>query len=84
VFASIWSAFAIEASVKFFEFAFLFVPLQLGVAEGAYALIFGVMHLPLAAGFALAFVRRARSLVIASVGLGMLALITRSPRWRRV
>jgi hypothetical protein len=83
IFASSWSAFVIESSVKFFEFAFLFVPLQLGVSEGAYALIFGVMGLPLAAGFALAFVRRARSLVIASVGLGLLALMTRSPGWRR-
>ena len=83
VFASTWSAFVIESSVKFFEFAFVFVPLQLGVSEGTYALILGVMGLPLAAGFALAFVRRARSLVIASAGLGMLALLTRSPHWQR-
>jgi hypothetical protein len=74
------SVFVIEASVKFFEFAFLFIPLQLGVSEGAYALIFSVMGLPLAAGFALAFLRRARSLAIASVGLAMLALITKHHR----
>jgi len=77
VMASGLSVFAIEASLKFFEFAFLFVPLQLGVSEGAYALIFGVMGLPLAAGFALAFLRRARSLIIASVGLAALAVMTR-------
>ena len=77
VMASGLSVFAIEASVKFFEFAFLFVPLQLGVSEGAYALIFGVMGLPLAAGFALAFLRRARSLIIASAGLAALAVMTR-------
>jgi len=75
--ASGWSAFVAEASLKFFEFAFLFVPLQLGVAEGSYALVFGVIGLPLAAGFALAFLRRARSLIIATVGLGTLGLMTR-------
>jgi Lysylphosphatidylglycerol synthase TM region len=77
VVASAWSAFVPEASLKFFEFAFLFVPLQLGVAEGSYALIFGVMGLPLAAGFAVAFLRRARSLMIATVGLGALGAMTR-------
>jgi hypothetical protein len=75
--ASGWLAFVIEASLKFFEFAFLFVPLQLGVSEGSYALLFGVMGLPLAAGFALAFLRRARSLMIATVGLGTLGVMTR-------
>jgi hypothetical protein len=74
------SAFAIEASIKFFDFAFLLIPLQLGVSEGAYAEIFGVMGLPLAAGFAVAFVRRLRSLTIASVGLAFLALATRHRR----
>jgi hypothetical protein len=74
--ASGWSAFVAEASVKFFEFAFLFVPLQLGVAEGSYALLFGVMGLPLAVGFAIAFLRRARSLMIATVGLGTLGVMT--------
>ena len=74
------SAFAIEASIKFFDFAFLLVPLQLGVSEGAYTEIFRVMGLPLAAGFAVAFVRRLRSLTIASVGLAFLALATRHRR----
>src|SRR5262245_25104493 len=75
--ASVWSAFVIEASLKFFEFAFLFVPLQLGVSEASYALVFGVMGLPLAAGFAVAFLRRARSLMIATVGVGTLGVMTR-------
>jgi hypothetical protein len=74
----------IEASLKFFEFAFLFVPLQLGVSEGSYALVFGVMGLPLAAGFALAFLRRARSLMIATVGLGTLGAMTRRVGGRRM
>jgi hypothetical protein len=77
VVASAWMAFVTEASLKFFEFAFLFVPLQLGVSEGSYALVFGVMGLPLAAGFVLAFIRRARSLMIATVGLGTLGAMTR-------
>lgn len=77
VVASAWAAFVSEASLKFLEFAFLFVPLQLGVSEASYALVFGVMGLPLAAGFALAFLRRARSLIIATVGLGTLGMLTR-------
>jgi hypothetical protein len=74
--------FLIEAWVKFFDFAFLLVPLQVGVLEGTYASIFGVMGLPLSGGFVLAFVRRARTLVIASIGLAMLGLITRQRRRR--
>jgi hypothetical protein len=69
--------FVIEASVKVIGIAFLFIPLQLGVSEGAYALIFDVIGLSAAAGFALAFLRRARALAIASVGLTTLALLTR-------
>lgn len=75
--------FAIEASVKVFEFVFLLVPLQLGVAEGAYSLIFALTGLPVAAGFALAFLRRARSLMIAGAGLATLAAMTRHIRKRR-
>jgi hypothetical protein len=85
--SSSWSAFAIESSVKFFEFAFVFVPLQLGVSEGAYAWVFRVMSLPIAAGFAIAFLRRARGLVIASVGLALLAVMSSTnaeePAWRK-
>lgn len=73
-----WLVFVIEASVKFFEFAFLFIPLRLGVSEGAYAAVLGVMGLPVTAGFALAFLRRARGLTVASVGLAVLALLTHS------
>ena len=71
------TAFLIEASTKIIDIAFLFIPLQVGVAEGTYVLVFTVMGLPSAAGFAVAFVRRIRSLVVASVGLVTLALLTR-------
>jgi hypothetical protein len=84
VVASAWTAFMTEASLKFFEFAFLFVPLQLGVSEGSHALVFGVVGLPLAAGFVVAFVRRARSLMIATVGLGTLGAMTRRAAGHRV
>lgn len=69
--------FVIEASVKVIGIAFLFVPLQLGVSEGVYALVFDAMGLSAAAGFALAFLRRARALAIAGVGLTTLAVLTR-------
>jgi hypothetical protein len=35
------------------------------------------MNLPRASGFALAFLRRSRTVIIATVGLGMLAFMTR-------
>jgi hypothetical protein len=69
--------FVIEASLKVIGIAFLFIPMQLGVSEGAYAVIFGVMGLAPAAGFALAFLRRARTLAVAGVGLTTLAILTR-------
>jgi Lysylphosphatidylglycerol synthase TM region len=72
----------IEGSTKVTGVAFLFIPLQLGVSEGAYALVFDVLGLPAAAGFALAFVRRFRSLAVASIGLAMLAMLTRHARTR--
>jgi hypothetical protein len=70
----------IEASVKVIEIAFLFIPLQLGVSEGGYALVFSVMGLSATAGFALAFVRRIRTLAIGAVGLAALAVVTRHRR----
>ena len=72
--------FLIEAWAKFFDFIFLLIPLQVGVLEGTYASIFSVMGLPLSGGFVLAFVRRVRVLVIAAIGLAMLALMTRQRR----
>jgi Lysylphosphatidylglycerol synthase TM region len=70
-------AFVIEASVKVIGIAFLFVPMQVGVSEGAYAVVFNAMGLSAAAGFALAFLRRARTLAVAGIGLWTLAVLTR-------
>ena len=75
-----FAAFVIEASVKVIGIVFLFVPLQLGVSEGGYAMVFDAMGLPAALGFAIAFVRRARTLAIAGIGLTTLALLTRDRR----
>ncbi len=68
---------AIEASTKFITVIFFFMPLQLGTAEGSYAVIFGGLGLPVAAGFSVAFFRRVRSLLIASVGLAAMNALTK-------
>jgi hypothetical protein len=67
----------IEAAAKFVTVAFFFVPLQVGASEGTFAVIFGALGLPAAAGFSLAFFRRLRSLVIASAGLAALNRLVR-------
>jgi hypothetical protein len=82
VFSTTVTALVIEASTKIIDIAFLFVPLQVGVAEGTYALVFTVVGLPSVAGFAVAFGRRIRSLVVASLGLVTLALLTQEVRNR--
>jgi hypothetical protein len=74
---SVWFAFVVEACVKLVGVAFLFIPLQLGVSEGGYALVFDAMGLSAVAGFALAFFRRVRTLTVAGVGLATLAVLTR-------
>ena len=73
----VWFPLVIESSIKVIGIAFLFIPMQLGVSEGAYALVFDVMGLSAAAGFALAFLRRARTLIIAGIGLTTLTVLTR-------
>jgi hypothetical protein len=67
----------IESATKFISLAFFFVPLQVGAAEGSYAVIFGALGLPAAAGFSLAFFRRFRSLLVASAGLAAMNALTR-------
>jgi uncharacterized protein (TIRG00374 family) len=78
--ASSLAPLLIEASAKAIGIVFMFVPQQIGVAEGAYALIFDVLALPAAAGFAIALLRRIRALVVTAVGLALLARLTRTPR----
>lgn len=68
--------FVIEAADKFVSVAFFFIPGQVGAAEGTNALIFKSVGLPASAGFALAIVRRLRSLLVAGLGLALV------PLWR--
>jgi hypothetical protein len=72
----------IEAATKIGGVAALLVPMQVGTAEGTYALVFNVLGLPAAAGVALALARRGRTLVIAGVGLAALSRLSREPRIR--
>lgn len=61
--------FLIEAVTKMTGAVFFFVPSQVGASEGVYSLVFQQAGLTAAAGFALAFVRRLRSLLTAAAGL---------------
>jgi hypothetical protein len=79
---SLSETFMIEGSIKFIGLAFAFVPLQVGVAEGAYAALFEAIALPPAAGFTLAFARRIRTIAVASVGLPTLMRLMRDRRHR--
>jgi len=69
-----WSdPFVVEGGVKFIDVAFSFVPGQVGVSEGVFAMLFGAIGLPAAAGLTLALVRRIRALLVAAAGLGAFA-----------
>jgi hypothetical protein len=74
------SSFLIEGSTKIIVFAFPFVPLQVGVGEGAYALVCNAMGLAPVIGFSIAFLRRIRALLVAAVGLIILAVLTHRRR----
>ena len=61
--------FLIDAGTKFASVAFFLIPGQVGASEGTYAAAFAILQLPAAAGFAVALIRRLRSLVVSGVGL---------------
>ena len=65
----------LEGGAKFIATAFAFVPGQVGASEGVYALLAGAIGLPPAAGLTLALVRRMRGLLVASVGVVVLAAV---------
>jgi hypothetical protein len=68
-------AILMEGTMKFMNAAGFFVPAQVGVAEGSYALIFRLFGLPVAAGAAIAFARHVRSLLTALVGVAALTTL---------
>lgn len=70
----------IEAAIKFTSLAFFFIPTQIGAAEGTYAVIFEAIGQAAAAGFAVAFIRRLRSLAVAGVGLAAMSALGREQR----
>jgi Lysylphosphatidylglycerol synthase TM region len=72
--AGLLTATLLEAATKFMSLAFFFIPGQVGAAEGTYVVAFDALGLPVAAGFAFAFVRRLRTLAVAGVGLLALSL----------
>jgi hypothetical protein len=68
-------AVLMEGVVKFMNAGAFFVPGQVGVAEGSYAVIFSVFGLPAAAGVTLSFARRVRTLGTALIGaMALIAL----------
>jgi hypothetical protein len=76
-------AILMEGTMKFMNAGAFFIPAQVGVAEGSYALIFRLFGLSAAAGAAIAFVRHVRSLLTALVGVVALATLRFRSRARR-
>jgi hypothetical protein len=74
----VFQAFLIEASTKFMALGFFFVPMQVGVAEKTYSVVFGILGLPLAAAVAMSLVRRLRTIIVSAVGLTVLERTTKS------
>jgi hypothetical protein len=66
----------VEGGVKFIAIAFSFIPGQFGASEGVYALLFGAIGLPTAAGLTLALVRRVRGLLVAVAGVVALTFLS--------
>jgi lysylphosphatidylglycerol synthase-like protein len=71
--AGLTTAFIIEGAVKCVNTTFFFVPGQIGVSEGVYAVLLPLLGFPAAAGVTLALVRRARALVVGGAGFLLFA-----------
>jgi hypothetical protein len=75
-----FQAFLIEAATKFMALGFFFVPMQVGVAEKTYSVVFEILGLPLAAAVAMSLVRRSRTIIVSAVGLTVLERMTSTLR----
>src|SRR5262249_8687473 len=73
----------VEGVIKFINAGGFFVPAQIGVAEGGYAVIFGLFGLPAVAGVTLSIARHVRTLVIALIGMCALARLAGRASSRR-
>jgi hypothetical protein len=71
--AGLTPVFIIEGAVKCVNTTFFFVPGQIGVSEGSYAMLLPLVGFPAAAGVTLALVRRARALVVGGIGFLLFA-----------
>ena len=65
------------------DFAFAVVPSQIGLHEGATALLAGGLGLDPAAGVALAFLLRLRQVLFVAAGFALLALVRHAPEARQ-
>jgi hypothetical protein len=61
----------VEGGVKFINAAFVFVPGQLGAAEGANAIIVAALGYPATVGVTLSLLRRLRAYIVAAPGLAL-------------
>lgn len=74
---SLMHSMIVEAATKIAGITFFFVPGQIGTTEGIYAVVFRALGLASAGGFAVAFVRRVRTLVVSGIGLVVLSIVSR-------
>jgi Lysylphosphatidylglycerol synthase TM region len=66
--AGLGTALVLEGAVKCIGALFFFVPGQLGVSEGIYALLLPLVGFPAAAGVTIILLRRARALAVGAAG----------------
>ncbi|HTW67412.1 MAG TPA: lysylphosphatidylglycerol synthase domain-containing protein [Bryobacteraceae bacterium] len=77
--------FLIESCTKFISVGFFFIPGQIGVTAGAYAILSHELGLAATTGFALALARRLRSFLVSGAGLALTSRFYRreTPALRR-
>ena len=74
---TVLAALMIEGVTKLINFAFFFVPAQVGVSEGGNELLLRALGFAATTGIALALVEKIRALAWAAYGLGALTFLLR-------